>query len=110
MSGHYYDSGAGPVELDPPPAPAADAYAAYLAHTPDCDECGRRLHGCDEAQRLWAAYTAARGPLCAYCQRPIPPGRQTVTAVEQGTGCSPDVVLHADADECIPRTWVRTYT
>lgn len=112
MTGHYYDTGAGPVELDPAPAPdpARAAYAAYVAHTPGCEECGRRLHGCDEAQRLWALYAAVRGPLCARCRRPIPPGRAVASTVDQGTGASPDVVLHADPGECGPTAWIRTYT
>lgn len=48
-------------------------------------------------------------PLCAHCQTKIPRGKVKTVAVEQGTGMSPDVVLHADPRDCAPVAWVRTY-
>lgn len=62
--GHWYDNGTGPVRLDPPAeTPADTALTAYLDHAHGCAECHRRLHNCETGAALWAAYTAARGPL-----------------------------------------------
>ncbi|SEO84163.1 hypothetical protein [Actinacidiphila rubida] len=46
---------------------------------------------------------------CAHCQQEIPPGKGKTVSVEQGTGMSPDLHLHANPDDCAPVTWTRTY-
>lgn len=65
--GIWYHSGAGVARLDAPEetdaAAEGAAWDAYLTHVRGCAECHTRLHNCEAGAALWAAYTAARGPL-----------------------------------------------
>lgn len=44
---------------------------------------------------------------CAHCGAEIEPGRGREIQVDQATGASPDLVLHADPRECKPVPYVR---
>lgn len=50
-----------------------------------------------------------RGDLvrCARCEAEIRPGEGQEVTVEQATGASPTLVIHADRDRCAPVPYVR---
>lgn len=62
VSGHYLDTGAGPVELDAPEAPALTkdaAWAKYQAHRGDCPQCQGAVWRCADGNRMWNDYIEA---------------------------------------------------
>lgn len=70
----------GPPEGRAVETPVQAAWRAYMDHTRDCEECGRRLYNCPDGKQLWEAYREVRGPMEGpFTGRrdgaPIPPGR-----------------------------------
>lgn len=64
MSGHYLDTGSGPMPIAAVSGRALQgavltAYRVYLDHRPGCVQCRTHALICDDAAALWDAFRAA---------------------------------------------------